>query len=149
MCRENNGPRQRYLLAGKLTVSSSFPFIPRIHRRKIKNSHTWSSHCGTTGSVVSWECWDTGSIPGLAQRVKDPVSQQLRLRSDRIPGRGTPYATGWPKKRKKKKSHTIYLGIFFFLTQMLILSGFSINSPLLMFIFVRSDYKALSLSWEL
>ena len=62
---------------------------------------------------MSWECWDTGSIPGLAQRVKDPVSQQLRLRSDRIPGRGTPYATGWPKKRKKKITHHL-LGYIFF-----------------------------------
>ena len=32
------------------------------------------------GSVVSWECWDSVSIPVLAWWVNDPVSLQLQLR---------------------------------------------------------------------
>ena len=34
---------------------------------------------GTTGSAVSWECWDAGSIPRPARWVKDPGLQQLQL----------------------------------------------------------------------
>jgi len=34
----------------------------------------------STGSAVSWERWDTGSIPGLVQWVKDLALQQLQLR---------------------------------------------------------------------
>ena len=39
-----------------------------------------SSHRGATGSAVSWEDWDAGLIPSLAQWVKDLVSPQLWLR---------------------------------------------------------------------
>ena len=47
-----------------------------------------SSCCGAVGSAASWECWDVGLIPGLAQWVKDlallhlQLSLCLRLRSD-------------------------------------------------------------------
>ena len=34
-------------------------------------------HCGAVGSVVSWGCWDVGSIPSPAQWVKDLVLPQL------------------------------------------------------------------------
>ena len=33
------------------------------------------------GLAVYGELWDVGSIPGPAQRVKDPALLQLRLRS--------------------------------------------------------------------
>ena len=67
-----------------------------------------SSYCGTMETVVSWEHRDTGSIPDLAQWVKNPALPQLwlrlklRLRSDPWPGNSICH--GVAKKRKKKKS---------------------------------------------
>ena len=51
--------------------------------------------------VVSLECWDTGLMPGGAQWVKDAVG--CNCSSDLIPGLGTPYDPGQPKRGKKKK----------------------------------------------
>ena len=55
------------------------------------------------GLAVSWV---TGLTPGLAQWVKGPALLQLclrlqllQLRFHLIPGPGTPYAVGQPKKR--------------------------------------------------
>ena len=65
----------------------------------------WSSLCGAAGSAASLEHWDTGLTPSPAQWVKDLallelwLRSQLWLRSDPLPG--TPYAVGWPKKKKK------------------------------------------------
>ena len=59
------------------------------------------------GSEASWESWDAGSIPGLAQGLKEVVllqvwlRLQLQLGSD--PGLLTPYAVGQPLPPKKKK----------------------------------------------
>ena len=58
--------------------------------------------------MVPWNRWLLGStgsiglIPGLAQQVKDPVLLQLQLSScsDLPSGLETPYAGGWPKKKK-------------------------------------------------
>ena len=58
---------------------------------------SWSSHCGTTGSVASWEHWGPGSIPGLAQWVKDLALPQLRLGSD--PWLGNSICCGVAKKK--------------------------------------------------
>ena len=59
------------------------------------------------GLTASWEPWDTGSIPSLAQRWRTQCcyscSLGLDCSSDLIPGWGTPYATEWPKRRKRKK----------------------------------------------
>lgn len=65
------------------------------------------SCCSATGLAVSWEFWDPGSVPGPAQRVKDAVLLQLRLRSqlwvESDPWSGnTPYAPGQLKKEKKE-----------------------------------------------
>ena len=56
---------------------------------------------------MSWECWDVGSIPGLAWWVKDPALLQLRLwlqlwlGSDPWPG--SSICRRLAKKEKKKK----------------------------------------------
>ena len=73
---------------------------------------SWSSHCGIMESVASWEHWDAGLIPGLAQWVKDPRSQ-LPLRSDPWPRNSV--FPGAAKKKKKKitttatKNHMVLL----------------------------------------
>ena len=47
---------------------------------------------------MSWECWDAGLIPGLAQWVKDPVLLQLQLGlQDLIPGLETHMLRGGQK----------------------------------------------------
>lgn len=65
-----------------------------------------SSHCGTTGLVVSWKRWDAGLTPGLAQWVKNLVLLQPKLRSQlqfgSNPWPGTSTCHGQPKKKKKK-----------------------------------------------
>ena len=65
-------------MAGILTkVLRNFCYILRrlcLYMRIIyPKSDLWSSCCGATGSAVSLELWDAGSIPNLAQWVKDPV----------------------------------------------------------------------------
>ena len=58
----------------------------------------WNGIGGVSGAL------NTGSIPSLAQWVKDLALPQLQhrlqlwFRSD--PGPATPYATGWPEKKK-------------------------------------------------
>ena len=53
------------------------------------------------GSAVSLECWDTGSIPSLAQWVKDLALPQLT------------YVMGQPKKREKKNEISVRPKIIF------------------------------------
>ena len=85
-----------------------------IWRRKDGLFHKWcwgklesyrSSYCGTMGLAVSWEHWDKGWIPSLAQWVKDlelpqlQVKLQLWLRSDPWPGNSICQRVA--KKKKK------------------------------------------------
>ena len=61
-----------------------------------------------TGLRVSWEPWDTGSIPSRAQWVRDPTLLQLRLRlqlwlgSDPWPGNSGNFFGRAAKKEKEK-----------------------------------------------
>ena len=72
---------------------------------KVFQELTGSFCSGTMGLAASWELWDIGLIPGLAQWIKDSA---LLLRYglghacglDLIPGPGTPYAMGRPKMKK-------------------------------------------------
>ena len=61
---------------------------------------------GETGLAVSLEHWDTGLIPSPAQWLRTSTATGCCVgcscSSDMIPGPGTPYATGWPKKKKQK-----------------------------------------------
>ena len=81
--------------------------LPHVRMVLIKKAKDRSSHCGITGLVASWECWDAGLIPGLEQWVRDLALSQLRLRSQ-LQFRSDP----WPgnsmccrvaKKKKKPK----------------------------------------------
>ena len=61
------------------------------------------------GSVVSWEHWDAGLIPGLVKRVKDPALSQLQLRpqlwlrSDPWPRNAICHRTAKKEGEKKKE----------------------------------------------
>lgn len=67
-----------------------------------------SSHCGTTGSEVSWELWDAGLIPCPAGSGKDLVCRSCGLggdcNSDLIHGPRAPCAAGQPKMKEKIKN---------------------------------------------
>ena len=58
------------------------------------------------GLAASLECWDTGLISGLAQRVKDPLLPQ-RQRKSQLWLRTDPWSRNsirlWAAKKKKKK----------------------------------------------
>ena len=54
------------------------------------------------GSAVSLQHWDAGSIPGPTQWVKGSYTA-IAVSELQIPGPGTPYALGWPKKRSRAK----------------------------------------------
>ena len=60
-----------------------------------------NSHCGAMGPVASLDRWDTGSIPHLAQQVKDPMwhRSQLWRGPDSWPGNSVCL---WRGKKKKK-----------------------------------------------
>ena len=60
-------------------------------------------------SMVSWEHWDIGAIPGLAQGVKDPallqvqISSHLQLGFDPWPGE---LHMLWGGQKREKKVET-------------------------------------------
>ena len=80
-----------------------------------------SSHCGTTGSVVSLQRQDTGLIPSLVQWVKDPKLPQrqcrshLQLRSDPWPRNSICYGAAMKKMRKLKNKTCPQTDILFVL----------------------------------
>ena len=72
----------------------------------IKSTDYWSSHCGATGLVISWECWDATLISDPEQWAEDLVVPQLQLKSwlwlGSNPGLGIPCAVGGQKRKKIK-----------------------------------------------
>ena len=68
-----------------------------------------SSCCGATGSAASWEHWDAGSIPSLAQWVRDLallqfwLSFQLCLGSDPWTRNSICCREGGQKRKKQRK----------------------------------------------
>ena len=72
----------------------------------LRNNSTKNSSFGTKRSAASWEHWDTGSIPDLTQWVKDLALHSCSLGYNRgldlIPGPGTPYDVGQPKREREK-----------------------------------------------
>lgn len=71
-----------------------------------------------TGSMVSWENWDKGSIPGPALWIKDLILLQLQirlrwqLRSDPWPRNSICWGVAKNEKKKKKEKLTFRLCIF-------------------------------------
>ena len=87
------------------------------YSRTWKKCPTWSSHHGTAGSVASWECWDTGSIPSPAQWIMHLAlpqlwfRSQLQLRSDSWP-RNSIFRGAAKKEKKKKKNVQLQVRLF-------------------------------------
>ena len=79
---------------GDITLSG---FNLRYKAIVIKTIQYLSSHCGALRSAVPLHCQDADLILGLAQWDKGSNNCGLDL----IPGPGTPYASGQPKKENK------------------------------------------------
>ena len=80
--------------------------------KKKKLTHSWSSHCDTVGLAASWERWDAGLIPRLAQWVHDLELLRLWPRSPLWLGFNPwplawelPHAVGVALKRQKNKNN--------------------------------------------
>lgn len=90
-----------------LLRSEIFFFSLRNTRLNILKDFYWSSCCSTTGSTVSWEFWDAGSIPvwpsGLSIQHCQSYGLGCNCSSNLILSLGILYAMGWPKKKEKKK----------------------------------------------
>ena len=83
-------------------------------KKKTKETHYWSSHCGSVETNLTSIREDTGLIPGLAQWVKDPMLLWLWCRlAATTPIRPLawelPHAMGAAlKKQKEKKLNCIF-----------------------------------------
>ena len=102
-CLNTNVPRMQ----NKITYCKYYEF-PFWLEGTSKNTQMRSSHCSATGSVAPLEHWDTSSIPGLAQWIKDLQCQNCS--SDLIPG-----CCQEAKKEKKEKKENINERILCFL----------------------------------
>ena len=71
-----------------------------------------SSCCGIPGLAVSWDLWDLGSSPWLAEWAKDPVLSQpwlgLRLWLGSDPWPGNSICLGVAKKKRKESERELY-----------------------------------------
>ena len=79
------------------------PLPPPCSRRRwqrdpakltLKKWHLGGSRCGAVGLAAAWECWDEGSIPGLAQWIRRCCRLVCSCSADLIPGPGIPHAEG-------------------------------------------------------
>ena len=96
-------------------------FNVKVQRQREKKKIA-EFHCDTMGSAASWQCQDTGSIPGPAQWVKDLVLPLLRLRlqlllrSNPCPKNSICHRAAKKEKEKNRRTHTNYKSSTRFLT---------------------------------
>ena len=95
------------------TCDIYFSLKMTCEKRYEVKKYRWSSHCGTTGSVESWECWETASLSSLAQWFNDlalPMQLRLKLQLGSDPWPGSSICrrvakNGGKKKEKKRKKY--------------------------------------------
>ena len=86
-----------------------------MDQQKNKNCIIGTSHCGSAVTNPTGTHEDTGSIPGLAQWIKDLALRPATTALIQPLGWELPYALGMaPKKKKKKKRERERQKLFYY-----------------------------------